>query len=493
MNDNIFFEKIKKYRIQFKHLTVLFVILMAFQVILSFVHKASLQNFLVKTQEWYQRYSAERLANITTTSLELLLETVESNKSITQTEKAKIIQAINIILSQQILQQNVQDISLLVSNGQDNYALKDGDDIFSYLYYNDPKVLKNKYISTNTLRLYKSVKDNLTGSEQICSVLEGEQTFHIFVPFILRGECIGALYLKNTPDFSFITKEVINNYNETVIIYSSLIFLGLLAMYYISSYTVKERDEAQKLLLDEHEKYIKEQVVYEKEALFTKRIYHTHHKAEKIMGFIKEDLIHLSPNNIDEIKYRITQYSNFISRVIYDMKWFDPPVQTIRNVIFQTNLNEVIKFIVDNIFLRISSNVGMYSFNLELDKNIPIIHINEFVIWEIIEPLVQNSIDHGAKRTLNITIKTCYSQKENTTRVFIKDDGYGIMPDLLEKNKDGVKRIFLENTSTKKESGRNRGYGCFLAYTMARERCCWDLDVENLAEGGCQFIITLKN
>ena len=40
----------------------------------------------------------------------------------------------------------------------------------------------------------------------------------------------------------------------------------------------------------------KKQINYEKELLFTKRIYHTHHKAEKVMGFIKEDLRILSPN-----------------------------------------------------------------------------------------------------------------------------------------------------------------------------------------------------
>ncbi|MGE5680496.1 MAG: ATP-binding protein, partial [Bacillota bacterium] len=151
------------------------------------------------------------------------------------------------------------------------------------------------------------------------------------------------------------------------------------------------------------------------------------------------------------------------------------------------------RFIVDNIFLRISSNVGMYTFKLELDQNIPVIHINEFVIWEIFEPLIQNSIDHGGKRNLTVTIKSLYDPQENTTQVIISDDGYGIMTDLLEKNKDGIKRIFLENTSTKKESGRNRGYGCFLAYRMAKERCCWDLDAGNLTEGGCQFIITIKN
>ena len=31
-------------------------------------------------------------------------------------------------------------------------------------------------------------------------------------------------------------------------------------------------------------------IAQKKEHLFTKRIYHTHHKAEKVMGFINEDL-----------------------------------------------------------------------------------------------------------------------------------------------------------------------------------------------------------
>ena len=106
----------------------------------------------------------------------------------------------------------------------------------------------------------------------------------------MRGEYIGAVYMKNTPDFSFISNQVISNYDETSVIYLSLILLGLLAMYFISSYTVKERDDTQKMLFDEHETNLKKQINYEKELIFTKRIYHTHHKAEKIMGFIKEDL-----------------------------------------------------------------------------------------------------------------------------------------------------------------------------------------------------------
>src|SRR3989337_3916178 len=210
----------------------------------------------------------------------------------------------------------------------------------------------------------------------------------VMISFVLRGEYIGAVYMKNTPDFSFITNEIITNFDETSIIYLSLILLGLIAMYFISSYTVKERDETQNMLWEEHETNIKKQITYEKELIFTKRIYHTHHKAEKIMGFIKEDLRMLSPENINEVKYRVSKYSNFISRVIYDMKWYDPPIQTIRNQMFRTNLNEVIKFIVDNIFMRISSKQSAYEIRMEPDPKLPLVSVNEFFVWEIIEPQI---------------------------------------------------------------------------------------------------------
>ena len=52
-------------------------------------------------------------------------------------------------------------------------------------------------------------------------------------------------------------------------------------MYYISSYTLRSRDEVQKMLLEEHEIRVKEKVLHDNEAMFAKRIYHTHHKAEK--------------------------------------------------------------------------------------------------------------------------------------------------------------------------------------------------------------------
>ena len=90
--------------------------------------------------------------------------------------------------------------------------------------------------------------------------------------------------------------------------------LGLLAIYLITSYSLRERDRTQALFFSEREQHIKEQIAYEKESHFTKRIYHAHHKAEKVMGFIKEDLKRIVGIENEDIKFRALKYANFISQ-----------------------------------------------------------------------------------------------------------------------------------------------------------------------------------
>ena len=304
-----------------------------------------------------------------------------------------------------------------------------------------------------------------------------------------NGEFSGALFLEIKPDFSFLTMEVSSRYNETALAFTSLIIFGLLTIFYISSYTMRERDEAQKLLLRERENFIKAQTSYQKESLFTKRIYHTHHKAEKIMGFIKEDLNSLNNKNIEEVKERVKNYASFISRVIYDMKWYDPPLQTIRNQMFNSDVNNIINFIVKSIFLRVSENADRIKFDLNLDPDFPLVHINEFVIWEIIEPLIQNSIDHATNDSLLIKIQTRKQSDSNPAKITISDNGNGISPELLENDEKGVKRIFQENISTKKNA-TNTGYGCYISFEIAK-RCGWKLDAQNL-QYGSQFTIILN-
>ena len=483
-------EKAKEYHFEFKHVTVLFIILFAFQLIISFINKASIRNFLNSTQEWYQKDSAEEIANLTTMSLELVLESIDPKTELNKDKRKKIVQSFNIIFSQQQLKHNINGLYMLVNSGDNVYAIDDGETLFSFLFDHRQIETANEKSKLAIIDMYKEIEDQLSSKEQIISIITDKKTFNIFVPFVLRGEYIGAVYMKNTPDFSFISNQVISNYDETSIIYLSLILFGLLAMYFISSYTVKERDEAQKMLFDEHETHLKKQINYEKELVFTKRIYHTHHKAEKIMGFIKEDLRMLSPENINDTKYRVSKYSNFISRVIYDMKWFDPPVQTIRSQMFKTDLNEVIKFIVNNLFLRISSRQSAYTITIEIDPGLPLVFINEFVIWEIIEPLIQNSIDHGGEGNLIIKCRTKYDENFKKSFITIEDNGKGISPELLQKNNNGIKKIFIENTTTKNAGLQNSGYGCYIAYEMTK-RCGWEIDVINLVPNGCRFTITI--
>ena len=106
------------------------------------------------------------------------------------------------------------------------------------------------------------------------------------------------------------------------------------------------------------------------------------------------------------------------------------------------------------------------------------------------EPLIQNSIEHSVQDRVTIQIRTEYQKSNNNAKIFIEDDGKGIREDLLEYNEDGIKRIFMENISTK-TNATNSGYGCYLAYEIAK-RCKWHLDAENNPKGGSRFILTLS-
>lgn len=484
-------KKIREYHFEFKHLTVLFVVLISFQLVITLLNKNSVNNLLSETQEWYQKDSAENLANLTTTSLELIIESVNFNEVLSSEEERKIIQSFDIIFSQQKLQHNLEELCILVNRGDEIISIDDGEDLLNVLYDNQASVEHLHAPHTEAVEMYRELKTSIINSEQIHGKIS-QNSFNIFVPLVIHGEFIGVVYMKNSTDFSFITDQIIATYDETTLIYISLILLGLLAMYFISSYTVKERDDAQKLLFEEHEENLKKQIDYEKELVFTKRIYHTHHKAEKVMGFIKDDLRSLTPENIDETKNRVTKYSNFISRVIYDMKWFDPPVQTIRSNVYNTDLNEVIKFLVENIFLRISRSSDSFRFNLDLDPEMPQVHINEYVIWELLEPIIQNSIDHSGAENLLITITTQFNKQLNYSKLTLMDNGTGIEPELLELSDNKIRKIFLENVSTKNRDLPTGGYGCYIAYQISK-RCGWTIDVENLENRGCKFEIIIPN
>ena len=487
-----YIEKFRTYHFEFKHLTVLFFFLLVFQIIVSLINKSSVTSFLNNTKDWYQKDAVEKIANLTATSLELTIESFNNYSQISQQETERTIQSLNIIFSQQILQHNIEELCIFGFRGDSLFVIKDGRELFAFLRGKEFDKEMMNFNNTPAISLFKELNSTLKEEEQIISISDSLNNLHVFVPFVIRGEQLGAVYMRNTPNFSSLSDELIASQNESTIIYISLILLGFVSMYFISSYSVKERDEAQKRLLSEHEENLKKQFNYEKELAFTKRIYHTHHKAEKIMGFIKEDLNKLGTENNDLINYRVIKYSNFVSRVIYDMKWYDPPVQTIRGPMYNTNLNEVLKFIVDNIFLRVSVISESINFHFELDERLPNVQVNEFVTWELFEPLIQNAIEHGGSENLNILIKTSYDPLDKTSIVQISDNGKGMDEELLKRNEDGIENIFLENISTKNNSSAKSGYGCYIAHQIAN-RCGWNLSVAMNIEKGSTFIITIKN
>jgi len=483
------FEQIRNYQFDLKHVTVLFVILLVFQLVVSILHKASVEKFLTRTQDWYQQDSAERLANLTTTSLELLLETSRENADISSQNARTVVQGLNIILSQQLLAQNVKEICIIVPSEHGLGAIDDGEALYEYMVLGRRTLPAPAIDHDAAIALYRQHETAIQSHEQIHTVVEGRQTFHVMVPFVPRGEFAGIVYMRNTPDFGFLSRELITNYDDIALTFSALILFGLLAMFYISSYTLKQRNDAQARLFASEKVHLAEQIHHEKELLFTKRIYHTHHKAEKIMGFIKEDLRNLTAGTMETVKLRVTRYSNFIARVIYDMKWYEPPLQTVRNQMFQTDVNEVIRFLVDKVFLRVAQNKGRVRFELELDPALPPVHINEYVVWEVVEPIIQNALEHAGGESVTVTIATQYDASAGSGTLRIADNGRGIAPWLLEPDERGVLKIFREESSTKPAGAREHaGYGCYLAYEIADQRCGWRLDAENLPAGGCAFI-----
>lgn len=485
-------KKLKDIHFGWKHILIIFMILIAFQVFVSHLQQNTLRDLLSDTMDWYKQNSAEQIGNLTTSTLELLLESDPIDNDTDKINRVKnLIHALNSILKQPLMRRNVEAMCVILPYNNHFVALDLGQSLYSYFYQHQilDTVVNPKY--REAVVRYAGIHDKMIKSELITSFQEEQNVFHVFIPLVPYGEYGGAVYLKVHPDVSFISQQILSSFNKTVLIFSSLILIGLLGMFYISTYTIIERDEARELLYKEREEHLQKLIAQQKEHLFTKRIYHTHHKAEKVMGFIIEDIENADETNIKEIKYRISKYANFISRVIYDMKWYSPPIQTIRNSIYKTNLNDLLKFIINHIFLRISNPVKTIRYNLNLDSTLPPVLVNEFVIWEIIEPLIQNSIDHAGIDIVTIKISTKYYPEKSVSLLTIEDDGKGIPNDLLEKNKAGVKKIFLENVTTKDED-RNRGYGCYIAYEMTK-RCGWELDAENKNDGGCKFTLLIKH
>ena len=486
--------KLSQYRFEIRHVIVLFAVLITFQIVLALLQKSLLGGFLQGTQNWFQKYYAERIAIVTSASLELLFQNQSPAATASDSTDNTMVYSLNVFFKQQLIQRSIEDIRLILLKDGRTYVVANGQALYAYFRGTLPPWTPDSARGpAQGMAYFLSVQDDLREHERIISRLSNGKTFDVAVPFVPQGEYMGALYMRIAPDFSSLTNEVRANADELSVVFSALIVVGLIAIFMVSSRAVRERDDMRRELFEEHQEYMANQIRLEKESLFTRRIYHTHHKAEKIMGFIKSDVRRMNPANLDEMKHRVVTYSNFISRIIYDMKWYDQDFNTIVNPMFRTNINAVVEFIVKNVFLRTSSKNEMFAFRMDLDPALPPVHVNEFIVWEILEPLIQNSIDHGARNSLTVTISTRYDPAACTSRITIADDGQGIPEELLQAGPRGVKRLFLEHETRQAGFGSHSGYGCYIAHQMAVGKCGWSLDAENPPEGGARLSITIRN
>ena len=115
-------------------------ILISFQVILTLVQRSSFHELLTETQQWYQRNSAERFANSNSTALELLIENMGVLDKNTSVSKEQVIQSFNIILTQLILEQNIEDVAIIVIQDGNVIAIDEGIELYNFLTKN------NRYI-----------------------------------------------------------------------------------------------------------------------------------------------------------------------------------------------------------------------------------------------------------------------------------------------------------------------------------------------------------
>jgi len=482
-----FINKLRDYHFEVYHFLILTVIIILSQVLLSYVNMTSTKKLLNKTMENYKLETAESQSDFITSSIELFLQKFVEH-SYNQNDITQSIKSIDYMIYQQLLQKNVEDFCVVFNTGNKIQTIDSGKDILDFVVNGELPKNKSSKKRIKVKEYFSKAKRDIFNNEEIKTFVEDGKTFHVFVPFSIRGEVIGAVYQKITPDVEQMKSIISSSFTYTGAWVSAIILFSLLLVFIFTNYVINERDIAKAELYKEKENQLTQLIETRKEASFARRIYHAHHKVEKVIGFAKDDLLKVSGEMNPEVRIRLNKYMNFIGRAIYGMKTKNPPVQVIRNSAFKTNINDLLKFIVNNIFRRVYKESDQYKFNLQFDENSPLIHINEYVAWEIFEPIINNAIDHNKTDKINITISSKYNKELKEIIVEISDDGNGINPDFLKENELGVQEIFKENVSTKNYSD-NSGYGCYIAYENCR-RCGWSLHAEN-NEVGAIFTITI--
>jgi len=231
-------QKFESYHFEIQHILVLFIVVVVFQTALSFINNQSTHQIFQEAMGYYRRDSAERVADLTTTAMELLIEHGRNDAPSDDNRRESTIRSFDKLLSQQMLQRNIDEVYLLVKQGGNVLALREGEEIYDLYLDPDPVLeIENQPAAENALQYYHDHYQSLVGEEQIISSLEGNNTFHVLVPFYDRGEIAGATYMRVTPDVAGFLSLIESAYSQSGLLFTGLILVGFLAMFFIYSYT----------------------------------------------------------------------------------------------------------------------------------------------------------------------------------------------------------------------------------------------------------------
>ena len=228
--------KIWQYRFEINHILVFFVVLISFQVLLTSLQSSLVTNFLNDAQRWFQKYYAERVAVVTSASLENLFENQQRMRSEGRINESQTVYSVNVIFKQLVLQRSIEEISLILLKDGKTHLVSNGEQMNDFFKGTlAPYTSQRPEIANAGVAYFATVKDEMLQSERILSEVRNQKTFDVLVPFVPYGEYVGVLYVRISPDFTLLTDEVQVNFDRASFAFSALVFVGLIVMYIVSS------------------------------------------------------------------------------------------------------------------------------------------------------------------------------------------------------------------------------------------------------------------
>ncbi|MGE5804850.1 MAG: hypothetical protein ACM34M_03600, partial [Ignavibacteria bacterium] len=107
--------KFHEVRFEWRHILIIFLTLVIFMVFVTHLQQNTISTLLSDTMDWYKQNSAEQIGNLSTTSLELLLESESLDEYEDHATREKnLIHALNSILKQPLMKRNVEEMCVIL-------------------------------------------------------------------------------------------------------------------------------------------------------------------------------------------------------------------------------------------------------------------------------------------------------------------------------------------------------------------------------------------